>query len=116
VSAESVARDPVSGRGSIRWGKPNLFRGPLISRTLQARLTVASEDGQVYILARAGFRERSPGPEGIMLGGLLFIVCVVLQFHYHDSLPWYIWVVAVIALCVSFGEPAMRSAIKAKKE
>ena len=44
-----------------------------------------------------------------MLGGLLFIVCVVLQFHYHDSLPWYIWVVAVIALCVSFGEPAMRN-------
>ena len=49
-----------------------------------------------------------------MLGGLLFIVCVVLQFH--DSLPWYIWVAAVIALCVSFGEPAMRSAVKVKKE
>jgi len=51
-----------------------------------------------------------------MLGGLLFIVCVVLQFHYHDALPWYIWVVAVIAFCVSLGEPAMRSAVKAKKE
>ena len=38
-----------------------------------------------------------------MLGGLLFIVCVVLRFHYHDSIPWYIWVVAAIALCVSFG-------------
>ncbi len=31
-------------------------------------------------------------------------------------LSWYIWVAAVIALCVSFGEPAMRSAVKAKKE
>ena len=47
-----------------------------------------------------------------MFGGLLFAVCVVLQFHYHDSLPWYIWVASVIALCVSFGEPAM----KMKKE
>jgi hypothetical protein len=45
---------------------------------------------------------------GIMLGSLLFIACVVLQFHYHDSIPWYIWLAAVIALCVSFGEPAMR--------
>ena len=53
---------------------------------------------------------------GIMLGGLLFIVCVILQFHYHDSIPWYIWVLAVIALCVSFGEPAMRSAMKPKKD
>jgi hypothetical protein len=51
-----------------------------------------------------------------MLGGLLFIVCVVLQFHYHDSIPWYIWLVAAIALCVSFGEPAMRTATKTKKE
>jgi len=51
-----------------------------------------------------------------MLGGLLFIVCVVLQFHYHGSISWYLWVVAAIALCVSFGEPAMRSAGKAKKE
>ena len=51
-----------------------------------------------------------------MLNGLLFIVCVALQFHYHDSIPWYIWVVAVIALCVSFAEPVMRSAEKVKKE
>ena len=51
-----------------------------------------------------------------MLGGLLFIVCVVLQFHYHDSIPWYIWAAAVIALCVSFGERAMMSAVKLKKE
>jgi len=28
-----------------------------------------------------------------MFGGLLFVVCVVMQFHYHDTLPWYIWAV-----------------------
>jgi hypothetical protein len=43
-----------------------------------------------------------------MFGALLFAVCVVLQFHYHDSIPWYIWLAAVIGLCVSFGEPAMK--------
>jgi hypothetical protein len=53
---------------------------------------------------------------GIMLGGLLFVVCVILQYHYHDQIPWYIWVLALIALCVSFGEPAMRGAVKVKKE
>jgi len=47
-----------------------------------------------------------------MFGSLLFAVCVILQFHYHDHLPWYIWVASAIALCVSFGEPAM----KMKKE
>ena len=36
-----------------------------------------------------------------MLGGLLFVVCVILQFHYHDPIPWYIWVLALIALFVS---------------
>lgn len=51
-----------------------------------------------------------------MLGSLLFVVCVILQYHYHDSILWYIWAVAAIALCVSFGEPAMRSAIKVKKD
>ena len=50
-----------------------------------------------------------------MLGGLLFVVCVVMQFHYHDPIPGYIWVLALVAMCVSFGEPAMRSA-KLKKE
>ncbi|MGB8062494.1 MAG: hypothetical protein WCF26_11410, partial [Candidatus Sulfotelmatobacter sp.] len=35
---------------------------------------------------------------------------VILQFHYHDSIPWYIWMLALIAQCVAFGEPAMRSA------
>jgi len=50
-----------------------------------------------------------------MLGGLLFVVCVVMHFHYHDPIPWYIWVLALVAMCVSFGEPAMRSA-KLKKE
>jgi hypothetical protein len=29
-----------------------------------------------------------------MFGGLLFVVCVVLQFHYHDPIPWYIWAAA----------------------
>ena len=52
------------------------------------------------------------GEEGIMLGGLLFVVCVILQFHYHDPIPWYIWALAVIAQCVAFGEPAMKTASK----
>ncbi|HEV2495664.1 MAG TPA: hypothetical protein VG204_21610 [Terriglobia bacterium] len=43
-----------------------------------------------------------------MFGGLLFVVCVVLQFHYHDSLPWYIWALGLIGLFTSFGEPAMK--------
>jgi len=43
-----------------------------------------------------------------MFGSFLFIACLVLQFHYHDSIPWYIWVLAVIGLCASWGEPAMR--------
>jgi hypothetical protein len=47
-----------------------------------------------------------------MFGGLLFVVCAVLRFHYHDSIPWYIWVLALIGLFVSFGEPAL----KLKKE
>ena len=47
-----------------------------------------------------------------MLGGLLFVVCVILQFHYHDPIPWYIWILAFIAQCVAFGEPAMKSAAK----
>jgi hypothetical protein len=39
-----------------------------------------------------------------MFGGLLFIVCVILQFHYHDPIPWYIWVFALIAqLVAAFG-------------
>jgi len=50
-----------------------------------------------------------------MLGGLLFVVCVVLQFHYHDPIPWYIWAFAVLAQLVAFGEPAMKSAAKPKK-
>jgi len=50
-----------------------------------------------------------------MLGGLRFVVCVILQFHYHDTIPWYIWVLALIAQFVAFGEPAMRSATASKK-
>jgi len=49
-----------------------------------------------------------------MLGGLLLVVCVILQFHYHDSIPWYIWVLALIAQCVAFGEPALRCAAAKK--
>lgn len=45
---------------------------------------------------------------------LLFVVCVILQFHYHDPIPWYIWVLALIAQCVAFGEPAIRSAASKK--
>ena len=29
-----------------------------------------------------------------------------------DAIPWYIWVLAVLAQCVAFGEPAMKSASK----
>jgi len=50
-----------------------------------------------------------------MFGGLLLVVCVILQFHYHDSIPWYLWVFAVIAQCVAFGEPAMRGTAASKK-
>ena len=46
---------------------------------------------------------------------LLFVVCVILQFHYHDTIPWYVWVLALIAQFAAFGEPAMRSAIASKK-
>jgi hypothetical protein len=45
-----------------------------------------------------------------MFGGLLVVVCVILQFHYHDSIPRYIWVLALIAQCMAFSEPAIRSA------
>jgi len=50
-----------------------------------------------------------------MLGGLLFAVCVILQFHYHDPIPWYVWILALVAQLVAFGEPAMRSAVTSKK-
>ena len=57
-----------------------------------------------------------PDQEEIMLGGLLFVVCVILQFHYHDPIPWYIWVLALVAQFVAFGEPAMRSAARKRIE
>ncbi len=50
-----------------------------------------------------------------MFGGLLFVVCVILQFHYHDPIPWYVWALALLAQLVAFGEPAMRSAGASKK-
>jgi len=50
-----------------------------------------------------------------MLGGLLFIVCVILQFHYHDPIPWYIWALALLAQFVAFADPAMRSGVAPKK-
>ncbi len=43
-----------------------------------------------------------------MSGGLLFAVCVALQFHYHDSIPWYVWVLALVMALTSLGEPALR--------
>jgi len=55
------------------------------------------------------------GQEVTMLGGLLFVVCVILQFHYHDSIPWYVWLLALIAQLAALGEPAMRSGIATKK-
>ncbi len=48
--------------------------------------------------------------------GLLLVVCVILQFHYHDTIPWYIWVAAAIAECVAFGEPAMRGGAAKKAQ
>jgi hypothetical protein len=58
------------------------------------------------------FAEGNSFMGGNMFGSLLFIACLVLQFHYHDSIPWYIWLLAVIGVFVSWGEPAM----KLKKE
>ena len=66
------------------------------------------------LVLRFGFRPTQVGEEEIMLGGLLFVVCVILQFHYHDPIPWYIWVLALIAQLAAFGEPAMRSAVSKK--
>ena len=66
------------------------------------------------LVLRFGLRPKQGGQEEIMLGGLLFVVCVILQFHYHDPIPWYIWVLALIAQLVAFGEPAMRSAVSKK--
>lgn len=43
-----------------------------------------------------------------MLGGLLLVVCVSLQFHYQETIPWYICTLALIAQFLAFGEPAMR--------
>jgi CDP-diglyceride synthetase len=65
-------------------------------------------------MLRFAFAPNKSVEEEIMLGGLLFVVCVILQFHYHDTIPWYIWVLALIAQCVAFGEPAMRSAASKK--
>jgi hypothetical protein len=50
-----------------------------------------------------------------MLGALLLVVCVILRFHYHDPIPWYIWVLALIVQIFAFGEPAMRSGSASKK-
>jgi hypothetical protein len=38
----------------------------------------------------------------------VFVVCVVLQFHCHDSIPWYIWAAALIGLLSSFSEPVLK--------
>jgi hypothetical protein len=93
---------------------------PILDDTI-LRLTIAFRGGQVYVIARtlkSEFPQQGAGLcahlGGTMLGSLPFIVCVILQYHYHDPIPWYIWVPAVIALCVSFGEPAMRAAVKVR--
>ena len=49
-----------------------------------------------------------------MLGSALRSVCHP-AISLSDPIPWYIWVLALIAQCVAFGEPAMRSAAAAKK-
>lgn len=51
-----------------------------------------------------------------MLNCLLLVVCVVLQFHFHDSIPWYLWAFGVLAQFVAFGEPVMRSAAGKKAD
>jgi hypothetical protein len=38
-----------------------------------------------------------------MLGSLTFALCVFLHYHYHDPIPWYIWVFAIF---LSFSEHA----------
>jgi len=45
-----------------------------------------------------------------MLGGLLFVVMCRLAVLLSRPDSLYIWVFAFIAMCISFGEPAMRSA------
>jgi len=55
------------------------------------------------------------GQEESMLGGLLFIVCLIMQCHYHDPIPWYIWVLALIAQFVAFAEATTRPGAFPKK-
>ena len=38
------------------------------------------------------------------------------NFIIMTPIPWYIWVLALIAQCVAFGEPAMRSAAAKRTE
>jgi len=30
-----------------------------------------------------------------MFGVLPFTVCVIMHYHYHDLIPWYVWVFAI---------------------
>jgi hypothetical protein len=32
----------------------------------------------------------------MFFGVLPFIVCVVLRYHYHDSIPWYVWLITLV--------------------
>ena len=91
--------------------KPPLIQGP--ARSIIGMSVFLLTDLQLPLCY--GSEVNKSVRRGIMLGGLLFVVCVILQFHYHDSIPWYIWVLALIAQFVAFGEPAMRSAIASKK-
>jgi len=33
-----------------------------------------------------------------MLGSLPFAVCIVLHYHYHEGIPWYVWIFTIF-LC-----------------
>ena len=40
-----------------------------------------------------------------MLGTLPLAVCIALQFHYHDAIPWYLWAFAIF---LALGDPALK--------
>jgi hypothetical protein len=46
-----------------------------------------------------------------MLEVLPFIVLIIMRYHYHDEIPWYIWAVAIVVL---FSNPVLR--LKGDKE
>ena len=32
------------------------------------------------------------------MGTILFTVLLVLHFHFHDPLPWWVWVIGAVAM------------------